>query len=616
MLRKIVFTLVILFLLTPRGVFAKENFTTSTNVEYKVQDDGITWVTHTVRIKNNTTEEFTKAYRLTLFHLNPNNVRAYEGGNPVPIVTDSEDGVYKITLNFESAVVGKDSARVFVVTYEEDSLVNKSGEVWEIAVPKPEIALNSQNYNVQLSVPNDFGEEAIVSPEPNERKKTESRNVYSFDGGQLEKSGITAAFGKFQVFSVSLAYHLKNDTNRKSSQSVAIPPDVSTQRVFYENISPAPKNITVDEDGNWLATFEIQPKKKVDVKVKGFVQVFAKPLKFLTPYPDTLLENLKPQEYWETDDPAIKRLASELKNPKAIYDFVVTYLKYNYDRVKPDVARAGASKALLSPNEAICMEFTDLFIAISRAAGIPAREINGYAYSDNFNLQPLSLVADVLHAWPEYWDETEQVWVPVDPTWEATSKIDYFDKFDLKHLAFVIHGTDSKSPLPAGSYRADDASEKDVHVEFSSLPEELKGGIIEIDYELIKSLNIFDKNILIKFRNTGSSALYNITPKISYNGKEVGRSTIQQLVPYEFHEVNIKIPVGLFATKLPNSILISAQNTKREIFLEKYNFIIQQLLAIFLTLLAILAFFGVKTKKLTMNTLRRVISKFHKSEAS
>ena len=616
MLKRIFFTVVMLFLLLAKGIFAKENFTTSTNVEYKIQSDGKTFVTHTVGVKNNTTEEFTKAYILTLFHLNPKNVRAYEDGNPVPLVIESNDGVYKITLNFENAVVGKDETRVFVITYEEESLVKQSGEVWEIAVPKPEIALNSRNYNVELSVPNSFGEEALVSPEPNDREKTETRSLYSFNGEQLEKSGITAAFGKFQVFSFTLAYHLKNDTNRKISQSVAIPPDVSTQRVFYENIYPTPKNISVDEDGNWLASFDIPAKKKVDVKVKGFVQIFAKPLKFLTPYPDTLLENIKPQEYWETNDPAIKRLASELKEPKAIYNFVVNYLKYNYNRVEPDVTRSGASKALLAPNEAICMEFTDLFIAISRAAGIPAREINGYAYSDNLNLQPLSLVADVLHAWPEYWDEDRQVWVPVDPTWEATSKIDYFNKFDLKHFAFVIHGKNSKNPLPAGSYRVDDATEKDVYVEFSSLPEELKAGKIEIDYELIRSLNIFAKNILIKFKNTGSTAIYNITPNISYNGKELDRETIQQLVPYGTFEVNVKIPVGFFAKKLPDSIVISAQNTKREIFLEKYSFMIQQLLAIFLTLLAILAFFGVKTKKLTINTLKRIYSKFQKSETS
>jgi len=54
------------------------------------------------------------------------------------------------------------------------------------------------------------------------------------------------------------------------------------------------------------------------------------------------------------------------------------------------------------------MEFTDLFIALSRAAGIPAREINGFAYTDDIRLRPLDLVTDMLHAWPEYYDEEKE----------------------------------------------------------------------------------------------------------------------------------------------------------------------------------------------------------------
>ena len=57
------------------------------------------------------------------------------------------------------------------------------------------------------------------------------------------------------------------------------------------------------------------------------------------------------------------------------------------------------------------MEFTDLFVAIARAAGIPARESVGYAYTTNSRLRPLSLVTDVLHAWPEYYDADKKIWV-------------------------------------------------------------------------------------------------------------------------------------------------------------------------------------------------------------
>src|SRR5258707_13577173 len=104
------------------------------------------------------------------------------------------------------------------------------------------------------------------------------------------------------------------------------------------------------------------------------------------------------------------------------------------------------------------MEFTDLFIAMARAAGIRAREINGYAYTENKDSEPLSLVADVLHSWPEYWDKYNKEWILVDPTWgNTTHGIDFFHKLDLRHFTFVIHGVNSEFPLSPGSYKLSDS---------------------------------------------------------------------------------------------------------------------------------------------------------------
>jgi len=36
-------------------------------------------------------------------------------------------------------------------------------------------------------------------------------------------------------------------------------------------------------------------------------------------------------------------------------------------------------------------------------------------YTDDIRLRPLDLVTDMLHAWPEYYDEEKEIWTPVDP---------------------------------------------------------------------------------------------------------------------------------------------------------------------------------------------------------
>ncbi len=42
--------------------------------------------------------------------------------------------------------------------------------------------------------------------------------------------------------------------------------------------------------------------------------------------------------------------------------------------------------------------------------------------------------------------------------------MDYFQKLDLNHLTFVIHGHNSDLPLPAGAFRNPNSSTKDVQV--------------------------------------------------------------------------------------------------------------------------------------------------------
>jgi hypothetical protein len=311
------------------------------------------------------------------------------------------------------------------------------------------------------------------------------------------------------------------------------------------------------------------------------------------------LENLKPQKYWESDNQKIIDIAKYLKTPDEIYNFVTKTLTYNFDKVRPDVERIGALGALSKTNDAICTEFTDLFIALSRASGTPAREINGYAHSDNPNLQPLSLISDVLHAWPEYWDEDKQNWIPVDPTWESTSKIDYFNKFDLNHIAFVIHGKSSTEPLSAGSYKTESLS-KDIFVEISQLPPENKKSL-EINHEVINTLNPFKKKLKITFKNNKSSAYYNLPISVEFPESETMKEMLSVLPPYATHNKEIKIKTGLFAINVPNSIKITTEDNQKTINLNKTLLSIQQLLMFLTTLIIILVFVGIKAKKIQVN---------------
>lgn len=410
------FSIFLLFLL-PVKILAQGEFTTDAVVTYNVGESGKTTVTHDITLENNFTTLTSSAYTLTLEDIDVQNARASEivgdASQDLPVTVSKDKNMVSIRVEFTNQVVGKGAKRHFYIQYDNASFAVKTGEVWEISIPRLSDGSVFRNYQVVLQIPDSFGLEAYVSPRQQNFSDVGGIKTYSFNKEAILATGITAGFGQFQVFSFDLSYHLENPLGKTAATDIALPPDSAFQKVYFSKIDPVPSNVHIDEDGNWLATYNLDPHERIDVTVSGSVQIFASYRPFPKPSDQVLSDNLKESAYWQVNDPTIKALAAKYKTPREIYDFVSTTLKYGFDRVQPNVQRFGAVKALQNPNDAICMEYTDLFIAIARAAGIPAREIDGFAYTENPQLQPLSLVADVLHAWPEYYDKDKGAWSDV-----------------------------------------------------------------------------------------------------------------------------------------------------------------------------------------------------------
>jgi len=165
-----------------------------------------------------------------------------------------------------------------------------------------------------------------------------------------------------------------------------------------------------------------------------------------------------------------------------------------------------------------CMEFTDTFIALARSMGIPAREINGYAYSKDPEKNPINISineGDRLHAWPEFYDPNFG-WVQIDPTWGNTSGIDYFSKLDLNHIVLVTKGIDSKYPIAAG-FNKIDSNKKYLEFDF---PDNSNSVTYNKDYSAEKVFSFNFISLLqeiepIRVTNKGNSTLFNI------NGEKV-----------------------------------------------------------------------------------------------
>ncbi len=132
----------------------------------------------------------------------------------------------------------------------------------------------------------------------------------------------------------------------------------------------------------------------------------------------------------EVDNPDIRALAIRLRgtdtDPRVVGERINRWM---YDSLaKKITVGIPSAVATLQSRQGDCNEHTQLYVAVARAAGVPARVAAGLAYLDG---------KFYYHAWPEIWLER---WVAVDPT---------FGQFpaDASHLRFTIGGLGKQAEL-------------------------------------------------------------------------------------------------------------------------------------------------------------------------
>ena len=132
----------------------------------------------------------------------------------------------------------------------------------------------------------------------------------------------------------------------------------------------------------------------------------------------------------ESGSPEIRAVAARLRgtetDPRVVSERINQWV---YESVRKEIT-VGVPSALGTLRTRIgdCNEHTQLYVALARAAGVPARVAAGLAYLDS---------KFYYHAWPEVWLER---WVAVDPT---------FGQFpaDASHLRFTVGGLGRQAEL-------------------------------------------------------------------------------------------------------------------------------------------------------------------------
>jgi transglutaminase-like putative cysteine protease len=224
------------------------------------------------------------------------------------------------------------------------------------------------------------------------------------------------------------------------------------QELIDREISPDDYQIITDEYGNQFAEFDFSdmpPDSEIQVIIDYRVKVNQLEYDLSTCEGDLPDFYTSAELHVESQNPQIISLSEQLVGDKpiaceqvrAFYDYIGNVLVYSYN------GGNWGAQAALGKMGADCTEYSSLMIALSRAAGIPARYIEGLSFTPEGN----EALARQVHAWLEVFLPGIG-WTPMDPTMGRSplNRDTYFGKLPPDHI--IVSRGRNPSTLRGGSY--------------------------------------------------------------------------------------------------------------------------------------------------------------------
>jgi len=242
-----------------------------------------------------------------------------------------------------------------------------------------------------------------------------------------------ADYNKCENFGVSLNEYTKNPTteNRHKMEWLAkdftfgkkitlISYDEEWGKISHSFIQNNTTDTTTDDYITYqFENFCFDSLKPINIKltipVKPFV--YRKPksninFKYLT----------SPTKTWPVDSPSIQKLTHSIIqneiNPKKKVFSILSWVKKSIKWSRKDQGTRYGTLKVIEQGYGRCWDFSDVFITLCRAAGIPTRQIYGYIYRKGG------------HAWCEVYIEGKG-WIQVDPSIKRLGVLNSYVPFSI-----------------------------------------------------------------------------------------------------------------------------------------------------------------------------------------
>src|SRR3989304_6367703 len=145
-----------------KPIFAQGEFETDYDVLYTVSQDGKTNVTQKIVLKNKTSNYYADKFELKIGSTKVEDVKATDNVGPLETNVKFAQNTTSIEVKFNQKVIGIGKTLLWELTYTSSELATKSGQIWEISIPRLAKAADIGAYKANISVPSSFGPVAFT----------------------------------------------------------------------------------------------------------------------------------------------------------------------------------------------------------------------------------------------------------------------------------------------------------------------------------------------------------------------------------------------------------------------------------------------------------------------
>ena len=464
-MRKTIFLIAVLCLCFMSPVKAA-GFVFNVSTTFEVLDNSSVRATYDVSVTNETAQPTPSSIDLPLVGDAKSISAKYSDGKKISYEVSEQT----VTLKANQDNKGLNNTWGFELTYITDNFYD-FGKTSLLNVPVLDFGdLNISKHTIILSSDLDLGLGTVRGPEATSSDFVKGKQQFRWVKNGKFNRQVGLWMGDQAVAEVSFTKEIKNSSWWWQKQIVVLPPDNSQQQIIVDSISPTPSSVSLDIDGNIIASYTLRPlqKKTISYKVRALVNnvVYTAGDGDLTDLPEEVQKHTQTTDLWSGGETSIKDSESISKQLSSINTQVI-----KGKNVEPDYE---ARKAL-----------ADKLVGEYRHHGFPARTVLGISRDIGLGIEDEALP----HAWVEVYAPSFG-WITVDPTLSINGQ--EFGSNDVTHIAIVIRGVNEDYPPELLSSTSSTYLSEDI-----VFPEISEANLSATNYVVLPGLSIQRINISI-----------------------------------------------------------------------------------------------------------------------